>query len=173
MRESVKPEATDVPSLAPLPRQGVRGCRDGKMRVEGGIEATDLRNIGHQPPDGLHRTERRLMERREIDQALEPRHDLVVDQDRFNELAAAVDDSVTDGVDPPGAVKGGSKRAIVDAAAAGGQDDREPQLGAIVKKGQFQAAGARIDDEDQHAAPEPWGHVHSRTSGASSPSARV
>ena len=100
VREAVEPEAAQRPPLAPLGREGVGGRRRRHPCMEGRVEAGDRRDLRQQPRHGFERRERlRLVERRQIRKRVQPSHDGRVDRDRLDELRAAVDDPVADGVD--------------------------------------------------------------------------
>ena len=68
------------------------------VAMEGGIEAGDLRQcreIAQQRPD--RRQVVRLMQRRQRDVALQPRHDRMIDQHRASMIRPAMDDAMADG----------------------------------------------------------------------------
>ncbi len=74
--------------------------------MKGGVEAADLRKIEKNPADQLQRAQRLgLVQRSEINQRLQSAQHRFVDQNRLDELAASVNDPVTDGIDPSGPVE--------------------------------------------------------------------
>jgi hypothetical protein len=85
-------------------------------------KAADLRQVGKDSPDQLQRAQRlRLVQRSEIDQRVQPLQHLFVDQNRRHELAAAVDDPVTDGIDASHPLEFRPQRRLVDLPAREGR----------------------------------------------------
>ena len=85
--------------------------------MEGRVEAGDRRDLRQQPRHGFERRERlRLVERRQIRKRVQPSHDGRVDRDRLDELRAAVDDPVADGVDRVAAPNDVQEPLLVEAA---------------------------------------------------------
>ena len=79
-----------------------------------GVEAAHLRDVGQEPGDHLERAKRgRLMERREVGQRVQLPEHRGIDQCRFDQLAAAVDDAVADGVDGSAPLELRAERRLV------------------------------------------------------------
>ena len=101
VREAVEAEPPQRPGVAPLLRQRVRRGRGRDRRVERGVEARDVRDVGQQVAclaDQLQRA--RLVQRRERGERAEPADHVVVDDHRVGELGPAVHDPVPHRVDP-------------------------------------------------------------------------
>jgi len=97
--EAVEAEAPDPETLAPAPRQRVDRRLLRERRVEARVEAGDLHEPGSAPAklvDGRER--RRVVQRSQVREAPERLVGLCVDHERLDELLAAVDDAMPDGV---------------------------------------------------------------------------
>ena len=108
----------------------------------------------------------RLVQRRQRGQLLQGAGDLVVDHRRRAEALAAVHDPVAGRVGVTERVERGAD------VVAGRQVARAEQLVAVAEQPQLEAARAGVDDQDAHPRQSP-GSLQSRTSGGSSPCARV
>ena len=96
-REPVESVPADAPLLPPPPRHRVGGRLRGQAGVERRVEHRDLgyrRQRGHRRADRLQG--RRVVERRQLGQGLQPVNDLVVEDGGGDEGGAAVDHPMAD-----------------------------------------------------------------------------
>ena len=99
VREAVEAEAPQAEALAPLPRQGVGRGRRRQRRVKRGVEAGDRGHVGQGTAHGGDAGQRGgLVQRGEVAELAQRRHDVVVDEHGLAEARAAVHDAVADGV---------------------------------------------------------------------------
>ncbi len=94
-------------AIGDLRRKGESLCQGGLMRVESGIEAADLDNMGRgfkYCPD--RRQVVRLMQRRKWNQLLELGQHLGIEPNRSRECQAAMYDAMSDGIDMAAAEMG-------------------------------------------------------------------
>ena len=83
VRQAVEAEAPQPEALAPLPRQGVGRGRRRQRRVKRRVEAGDGGHVGQGPADGGDAGQRRgLVQRGEVGELAQRRHDVVVDDAR-------------------------------------------------------------------------------------------
>ena len=111
-------------------------------RVETGDDGKAARGVGQgvEGPQGL-----RLVEGGEIAERLDACPDLAAHQDRPCELGAAVDDAVAHSLDPAGRPDpAGEVAGPHPSGEAPGCQQRIPG----VEDGEFQTAGACVDDQD-------------------------
>ena len=112
--EPVEAEPAEVPAPAPLKREGIGGGGGRHGCVKRGVETADLWNARQESADQFERAKRSgLMQRREVDQRVELLKRRRVDQRRTDQLAAAVDDAVADGIDLASPLELGAERRLV------------------------------------------------------------
>ena len=126
VREAVKAEAAQVPALAPLDGQRVRGRRRRHAGVEGGVEARDRRHAGQGGANGGEGRERLgLVQRSEVAERLEPADHRLTYADRAQELGATVDDAMSHRVDRAEPVERRAQR-LLSATPRGAGRSAEP-----------------------------------------------
>ena len=151
VREAVKAVLAEVPAFPPLGWDRVGGRPSGHAGMKGRIEAGDRRHVREHGGDRRERGERlRLVERGEVGEGPEVRHDLGVEPDRPRVARSPVDDPVADGVDGPERADRGPHGGRVGQTPGRGQVRRPHDAILRVEHPELQAAGPRIDDEDLH-----------------------
>ncbi len=149
--QPVEAVAAEPPAETPLSRQGVGRRRRRQVGVEGGVEAGDGRDVGQDRRDGVQSGQRlRLVERSEIDQLAETGDHLTIHPDRFAEAGPAVDDPVTDRVDPTEPLDRLHHRRLIGPFAGHRQVRRAHDPILAVEDPELQAARPGVDDEDPH-----------------------
>jgi hypothetical protein len=154
--EAVKTEAPNAELFAPAPRQRVDRRLLRERRVEARVEAGDLHEAGPSTAklvDGRER--RRVVQRSQVRQALECLVGLCVDHERLDELLAAVDDAMPDGVRLRRLVQKPLERVSESEVSCTSTRSIElldsDQLVALPEKRELQAAGPCVHDEHAHA----------------------
>ena len=184
----MEPVAPNAVALAPCAGKRVGGGLGRERRVEGGVEARDLRHVRQRSSDRVERGQRLgLMKRRERRQLAELGLDVLVDDHRIAKALASVNDPVPGDVGGGGQLGESGRHDVGLDHSARCRELTRPEL-AVVRVEQRQLQAARPGVHHQHAhvwrypgtpragssrADSPPGHVQSRTSGGSSPCSRV
>ncbi len=137
--------------------------------MERGVEAGHVRRAGRRPAGRFDRGDAPgLVERRQRRQLPQPGDHRIVDDDRPGERGTAVHDAVPDRVD-----RGHPRDELADGrvvAVPVGQVVLVEDRVRGVEDRQLERARTGVDDQQRHELPV---HFQSRTSGRSSPIARV